>query len=36
VLRLVIDSASEACSAALFDDAVLVDFRHEVISRGHA
>jgi tRNA threonylcarbamoyl adenosine modification protein YeaZ len=36
VLRLVIDSASEACSAALFDDAMLVDVRHEVIGRGHA
>ncbi len=36
MLRLVIDSASEACSAALFDDAALVDFRHEVIGRGHA
>lgn len=36
MLRLVIDSASEACSAALFDDATLVDFRHETIGRGHA
>lgn len=36
MLRLVIDSASEACSAALFDDAVLVDVRHEAIGRGHA
>ncbi|MGV1683730.1 tRNA (adenosine(37)-N6)-threonylcarbamoyltransferase complex dimerization subunit type 1 TsaB [Sphingopyxis sp. NJF-3] len=36
MLRLVIDSASEACSAALFDDAALVDFRHETIGRGHA
>jgi tRNA threonylcarbamoyl adenosine modification protein YeaZ len=36
VLRLVIDSASEACSAALFDDAMLVDVRHEAIGRGHA
>lgn len=36
MLRLVIDSASEACSAALFDDAALVDFRHEAIGRGHA
>jgi universal bacterial protein YeaZ len=36
VLRLVIDTASEACSAALFDDATLLDFRHELIGRGHA
>lgn len=34
--RLVIDSASEACSVALFDGDCLVDFRHEVIGRGHA
>ncbi len=34
--RLVIDSASEACSVALFDGARLIDFRHEVIGRGHA
>lgn len=32
---LVIDSATEACSAALFDGAELVDGRHEVIARGH-
>jgi tRNA threonylcarbamoyl adenosine modification protein YeaZ len=36
VLRLVIDSASEACSAALFEETTLVDFRHETIGRGHA
>ena len=36
MLRLVIDSASEACSVALFDDSALVDFRHEAIGRGHA
>lgn len=34
--RLVIDSASEACSVALLDGARLVDFRHDIIGRGHA
>ncbi|AMG75470.1 tRNA (adenosine(37)-N6)-threonylcarbamoyltransferase complex dimerization subunit type 1 TsaB [Sphingopyxis granuli] len=34
--RLVIDSASEACSAALLDEDRVVDFRHEIIGRGHA
>ncbi|HMO77114.1 MAG TPA: tRNA (adenosine(37)-N6)-threonylcarbamoyltransferase complex dimerization subunit type 1 TsaB [Sphingopyxis sp.] len=34
--RLVIDSASEACSAALVEGARIVDFRHETIGRGHA
>lgn len=34
--RLAIDCASEACSVALFDGDVLVDFRHEIIGRGHA
>jgi len=34
--RLVIDSASEACSVALFDGARLIDFRHDIIGRGHA
>jgi len=34
--RLVIDSASEACSVALFAGSRLEDFRHEVIGRGHA
>jgi tRNA threonylcarbamoyl adenosine modification protein YeaZ len=33
---LVIDSATEACSAALFDDGTLLDARYEVIGRGHA
>lgn len=33
---LVIDSASEACSAALLEDGAVVDYRHEVIGRGHA
>ena len=32
---LVIDSATEACSAALFDGPDLVDGRYEVIGRGH-
>lgn len=34
--HLVIDSASEACSVALLEAGILVDFRHEVIGRGHA
>jgi tRNA threonylcarbamoyladenosine biosynthesis protein TsaB len=34
--RLVIDSASEACSVALFEGARLVDHRHDIIGRGHA
>ena len=33
---LVIDSATEACSAALFEDGVLVAGSCEVIGRGHA
>ena len=33
---LVIDSATEACSVALFDDRVLVAGAYEVIGRGHA
>ncbi|MFN4358116.1 tRNA (adenosine(37)-N6)-threonylcarbamoyltransferase complex dimerization subunit type 1 TsaB [Sphingopyxis alaskensis] len=33
---LVIDSASEACSVALVAGGRVVDFRHEVIGRGHA
>jgi tRNA threonylcarbamoyl adenosine modification protein YeaZ len=33
---LVIDSASEACSVALLEDGALIDYRHEVIGRGHA
>lgn len=32
---LVIDCASEACSAALVEGGRIVDFRHEVIGRGH-
>ena len=34
--QLVIDSASEACSVALFADAEVADYRHEIIGRGHA
>ncbi|MEQ8310020.1 MAG: tRNA (adenosine(37)-N6)-threonylcarbamoyltransferase complex dimerization subunit type 1 TsaB [Sphingopyxis sp.] len=33
---LVIDSASEACSVALVADGRVVDYRHDVIGRGHA
>lgn len=33
---LVIDSASEACSVALVEGGRIIDFRHEVIGRGHA
>ena len=33
---LVIDSATEACSIALFDDAALIDHFHAVLGRGHA
>ncbi|MBO9696317.1 MAG: tRNA (adenosine(37)-N6)-threonylcarbamoyltransferase complex dimerization subunit type 1 TsaB [Sphingopyxis sp.] len=33
---LVIDSASEACSVALLEEGTVVDWRHEVIGRGHA
>ena len=33
---LVIDSATEACSVALFDGGTLVDGAYEVIGRGHA
>ena len=34
--HLVIDSASEACSVALLEAGAVVDYRHEVIGRGHA
>ncbi|MDO9368139.1 MAG: tRNA (adenosine(37)-N6)-threonylcarbamoyltransferase complex dimerization subunit type 1 TsaB [Sphingopyxis sp.] len=34
--HLVIDSASEACSVALIDAGAVVDYRHEIIGRGHA
>ena len=33
---LVIDSASEACSVALVEGGRIVDFRHDLIGRGHA
>jgi tRNA threonylcarbamoyl adenosine modification protein YeaZ len=36
VRRLVIDTATRACSVALFQDDRLVDARYEVIGRGHA
>jgi len=36
-MLLVIDSATAACSAALFDDGgALLDERHETVGRGHA
>jgi tRNA threonylcarbamoyl adenosine modification protein YeaZ len=35
-MLLVLDSATAACSAALFESGVLVDQRHEVVGRGHA
>ena len=34
--QLILDSASEACTAALMDGGALIDYRHEVIGRGHA
>ena len=34
--HLIIDSASEACSVALIEAGAVVDYRHEVIGRGHA
>lgn len=33
---LAIETATEACSVALFDDGALVDARHAVLGRGHA
>lgn len=33
---LAIETATEACSVALFDGAVLVEGQHEVLGRGHA
>ncbi|MEH3036697.1 MAG: tRNA (adenosine(37)-N6)-threonylcarbamoyltransferase complex dimerization subunit type 1 TsaB [Sphingomonas adhaesiva] len=33
---LVIDTATAACSVALFDGATLIDARHDVVGRGHA
>lgn len=35
-MLLVIDSATEACSAALIDDGGIYEERHEVVGRGHA
>jgi tRNA threonylcarbamoyladenosine biosynthesis protein TsaB len=34
--HLILDSASEACTAALMEGGVIVDYRHEIIGRGHA
>ena len=34
--QLIIDSASEACSVALIEAGAVVDYRHEIIGRGHA
>lgn len=36
IRRLVIDSASEACSVALIADGCVIDFRHTLLGRGHA
>jgi tRNA threonylcarbamoyladenosine biosynthesis protein TsaB len=36
VKRLIIDTATRACSVALFDGSALIDARHELIGRGHA
>ena len=33
---LAIETATEACSVALFEDGALLDARHEVLGRGHA
>lgn len=33
---LAIECATEACSLALFEDGEMMDFRHEVLGRGHA
>ena len=35
-MMLVIDTVSDACSIALFDDDRLIEERHETIGRGHA
>jgi tRNA threonylcarbamoyl adenosine modification protein YeaZ len=35
-MLLVVDSATAACSVALFEGGVLVGQRHEVVGRGHA
>ncbi len=33
---LAIETATEACSVALFEDGVILDSRHEILGRGHA
>lgn len=33
---LAIETATEACSVALFEDGVVLDSRHEILGRGHA
>ncbi|MBO6768140.1 MAG: tRNA (adenosine(37)-N6)-threonylcarbamoyltransferase complex dimerization subunit type 1 TsaB [Erythrobacter sp.] len=33
---LAIETATEACSVALFEDGALLDSRHEILGRGHA
>ncbi len=33
---LVIETATAACSVALIDDQMVIDWRHEVVGRGHA
>lgn len=35
-MLLAIDSATAACSVALFEDETLIDERHELVGRGHA
>ncbi len=35
-LRLAIETAASACSVALLDGKLLIDERHEIVSRGHA
>jgi tRNA threonylcarbamoyladenosine biosynthesis protein TsaB len=36
VRQLVIDTATGACSVALFENTMLLDGRHDIIGRGHA
>ena len=35
-MMLAIECATEACSVALFEGGALVDWRHEIVGRGHA